>query len=95
MANVFVVAGGGIRTPPVEDGARPGVLREWVVSRTEAVPERVLRDATGNAEEIFLTNSWMGVMPVARFGERTLPSTGVARRLLAEYREELNRQQRA
>lgn len=93
MANVFVVAQGRILTPCAGEGARPGVVREWVISRTDVHRERIPRQTAETAEEIFLTSSWIGIMPVCRMGDRKLPSTAVAQRLLAEYREELTRQE--
>ena len=85
MANVFVVQEGKIRTPAARCGARAGVVREWVMGRRE-VEECGL---TGNdlvaAAEIFLTNSWIGVMPVASYDKRILESRDVALELRVEY----------
>lgn len=85
MANVFLVRDGRIQTPSLGCGARDGVVRAWVLGRRE-VEERALtpRDAE-QADEIFLTNSWIGVMPVASLQGRELPSRAVARTLQRDW----------
>lgn len=70
-ANVFIVRGGAILTPPVEDGALPGVTRSFVLqeaSEATLTPDDVLL----SAEEAFLTGAVMGVMPLVRVGERSI-----------------------
>lgn len=75
MANVFVVHGGTLSTPSTSVGARPGVIRSWVL-RHAAVSERDLRVAEmESADEIFLTNSWIGIVPVSAF-RKPLPLPG-------------------
>jgi branched-subunit amino acid aminotransferase/4-amino-4-deoxychorismate lyase len=90
MANVFIVRDGKIRTPALSCGARAGIVRDWVLQR-RPVEERVMgRDDLECADEIFLTSSWIGVMPVASLEGRALPAlAAAARSLRAEYEREL------
>jgi len=84
VANVFLVIDGRIATPAISCGARAGVLRHWVLGRCE-VEERVLKlSDVERAEEVFLTNSWIGVMPVTALAGRTLACRDVASRLQSE-----------
>jgi branched-chain amino acid aminotransferase len=54
-ANLFVVIDGMLLTPPVTDGALPGVMREEILTDAE---QRTLRpDDLARASEAFLTNS--------------------------------------
>jgi branched-chain amino acid aminotransferase len=67
-ANIFVVAGGTVITPPL-DGILPGITRARVLAACaeNAVPcaERsVSRDELRAAEEIFVTSAVRGVVPV-------------------------------
>lgn len=81
MANVFVVHGTRIRTPSLECGARDGVIREKVMGKvTVQLCSLFVHDVLG-ADEIFLTNSWIGVMPVTSVDGRLLPSQQIARHL--------------
>ncbi len=78
VANLFVVRGGRIETPALGGGARAGVVREWVLEQ-ERVEQGVLRrEDLEEADEMFLTNSWMGVREVAVFSGRELPSRRVS-----------------
>ncbi len=81
VANVFLVHGERIRTPSRECGARPGVIRREVLRRVDAWECSLFVDDVLSADEIFLTNSWIGVMPVETLGVRKLPSTAVSARL--------------
>lgn len=93
-ANVFVVLGGGLVTPPVADGALPGVTRAAVLelAREGGVPadERSLElEELFSGEEAFLTGAVMGVMPLARVGGRTIGDgkPGVVTRRVREWYE--------
>ncbi len=81
MANVFVVREGRVLTPPLSDGARDGVVREWVMQRIEVEEAHLREDELKQAGEIFLTNSWIGIMPVASLEGRELPSRALASEL--------------
>jgi len=69
--NVFAIVGGSVTTPPVGRGALPGIVRGRVLAicgklgmRT-AVRDMTLRDLRG-ADELFVTSSLRGVVPVTR-----------------------------
>lgn len=69
-SNLFVVRDGALRTPPLTSGALPGVTRAAVVecARTAGVAlhEAPLRRADVEAaDEVFVTNSVVGVRAVA------------------------------
>lgn len=83
-ANVFVVRDDRIATPPRSSGARAGVIREWVIARRKVEERRLRREDVVNADEIFLTNSWLGVMPVATVEGRPLGHRAIGPKLAAE-----------
>jgi branched-subunit amino acid aminotransferase/4-amino-4-deoxychorismate lyase len=83
-ANVFVVRDDRIATPSRSSGARAGVIREWVIGRRKVEERRLRREDVVNADEIFLTNSWLGVMPVATVEGRPLGHRTIGPRLAAE-----------
>jgi branched-subunit amino acid aminotransferase/4-amino-4-deoxychorismate lyase len=92
MANIFAVIGGHIVTPDPATGARPGVVREWVKRHAETKEALLTRADLAHADEIFLTNSWLGIMPAASVDGRSLPEKTVATRLLDLYRKVVNDQ---
>jgi branched-chain amino acid aminotransferase len=93
VSNVFVVTDGRVRTPPVEDGLLPGVTRAAVLEVAEdlgvpAAQESLTVHDLLDADEVFLTNSIMEVMPVARVEARPIGSGApgpVTRRLAEGY----------
>ncbi len=84
MANVFLLRDDQLLTPPRSSGARTGVIREWVIKRRKVEERRLRREDVVHADEIFLTNSWIGVMPVATVEGRPLGPRSLAPRLAAE-----------
>lgn len=78
-ANIFLVHNQTVFTPPVADGLIPGIIRAVVidicsqlnipVKEISITPEALLA-----AEEVFLTNSLIGIQPVSSIGEHTYPA---------------------
>lgn len=64
-ANLFVVIGAELLTPPVEDGALPGVMRADVMERLGARECPLAPDDLARASEAFLTNS-LAIRPLTR-----------------------------
>jgi branched-chain amino acid aminotransferase len=83
MANVFLVHDDRLLTPPRSSGARSGVIREWVVKRRKVEERRLRREDVINADEIFLTNSWIGIIPVATVEGRPLGPRAIGPKLAA------------
>ena len=84
-ANLFIVQGDRILTPPRAAGCRMGVVREWVIKRRKVEERRLRREDATTADEIFLTNSWLGVMPVATLEGRPLGPRSIGAKLAAEF----------
>jgi branched-chain amino acid aminotransferase len=57
VANLFCAIDGRVVTPPVSEGALPGIMRAEVMARTGAVEMALEEDALARAEEALLTNS--------------------------------------
>ncbi len=71
-ANLFVVIGGALLTPPLASGCLPGITREVVIELAKDLgmpcEERdVLPGELQRAEEVFLTSSIRGVARLSRF----------------------------
>jgi branched-chain amino acid aminotransferase len=76
-ANAFVVRDGGLVTPPVSDGALPGVTRSAVLELArgagiQAEERSLAPEELFGAEEAFLTGAVMGVMPLVRVDGRAI-----------------------
>ena len=87
MANVFVVHRTTVRTPALPCGARDGVVREWVSRETRVKQGSLFVQDLQTADEVFLTNSWLGLRSVGRIGDRELPSRAICERLAIAYEQ--------
>lgn len=73
-ANIFARFGDRLVTPPVEDGALPGILRAWLLAQAGAAgfaaeEGRLTQADLEKAGGLFLTNSLRIYQLVSRFGE--------------------------
>jgi len=94
ISNVFIVCGGRLLTPPVEEGLLAGITRAAVLelAAEAGVPAEqrplAVRDCL-DADEMFLTNSIMELLPVGRV-ERSEVGDGlpgpVTRQLAEAYK---------
>ncbi len=88
-SNIFFGADGALITPSLDGGALPGIVRQQVLDLAGKmnlpVRERAiaLADLSG-MNEAFLTNSVIGVMPVASIEEINYPVAGPLTRRLQE-----------
>lgn len=97
MSNLFIVRGETVLTPPVEDGALPGIVRlkVGIICDRLGIEYReeslTLEDLDG-AREAFMTNSLIELMPLVRVGgHRIADGTPgeVTRRLHREHRRDV------
>jgi branched-subunit amino acid aminotransferase/4-amino-4-deoxychorismate lyase len=94
-SNVFTVIGGQVRTPGLAVGILEGVTRAKVleICRREGIPlaevDFLSPDEVRSADEVFITSSTRGVLPVTTVDRRPVGDGQpgpVTRRLLSLYR---------
>lgn len=81
-SNLFAVVAGTLVTPPVADGALPGVMRAEILARLGAEERSLFPTNLEAAEEIFLTSS-LGIRPVVALDGRAIPAGEAAARAAA------------
>lgn len=87
-ANVFVALGGELITPALDRCGVEGVARVEVLDMVPQVQVRaVSREELMQADEIFLTSSVRGILPVRELPRRTLVPGPHARAMQAHWRE--------
>ena len=64
MANVFLLQAGRWCTPHPSTGTREGVMRQWVLEKWNVEQTLLPRAQCQTADALFLTNSWIGILPV-------------------------------
>jgi branched-chain amino acid aminotransferase len=101
-SNIFLVVGGRLLTPSAESGILPGVTREEVIEMAPSLgvavgEEEISLAVLRRADEAFLTNSVVEVMPIVEVDGKPV-GTGkpgqVTKILMEAYRELVNRQAR-
>jgi branched-chain amino acid aminotransferase len=94
ISNVFIVKSGALATPPLDGPILPGITRGVILelarsARVETRESSLTVDDLLDADEVFLTNSIMQVLPVIRVEKHDIgPGTvgPVTKQLLQEYR---------
>ena len=63
-ANIFIVKDNKIVTPHKNDGLLGGIIRNWILVNFDVCEKSITKEELENADEVFLTNSLMGIMSV-------------------------------
>jgi len=92
VANLFLVMNGEVFTPSIADGVLPGVIRQKVLElcldlKIPAREQSLTPNDLDVAEEAFLTNSLLGVMPIRKINAVNFFAQ-VSRRLAAALDKE-------
>ncbi len=94
VSNIFMVSGGSVITPSLDTNILPGITRRTVLdickgSNIPAGEELFKTEALLNADEVFITNSLMEIMPVSRIGNskigKAVPGK-ITRHLMSAYK---------
>ena len=72
--NIFIVKNGKIYTPKIECGLLPGVVRKWVIDNFDVIETKITKDELLNSDEVFLTNSLVGVIKVSEIENKLFDS---------------------
>jgi len=81
--NLFLVCEGALWTPPPNEGLLPGITRSLVIDLARslgvAVYERPIPlEALNQAEEAFVTNAVVGVVPLRKINDLSIPATQIS-----------------
>jgi branched-subunit amino acid aminotransferase/4-amino-4-deoxychorismate lyase len=97
LSNVFIVRGNSVFTPPVQDGALPGIMRLKVGLLCPRLgidyrEESLTVEDLVRSQEAFFTNSLIEIMPLVTLGDKTIGSGQpgeITKRLQAAVREDV------
>ncbi len=95
MSNIFLVTDGILRTPDEESGILPGITRETILELApqlgiNTLEQDISLNELSQAEEAFLTNSLIEVMPLTELAGKAIGSGRpgpLTRRLMAAYKK--------
>lgn len=83
VANLFCVIGSSLFTPQIADGALPGIMRAAILNYARQLSviveeKEVSVDELLSADEVFITNSLMGVQSVKKVNDKKFLSVEIA-----------------
>lgn len=88
-SNVFFVENEKIITPKLEDGLLNGIVRKWLIEKYKVVEAEISYNDLKFFDEIFLTNSLFGIMPVKSIEDLIFKTRKKSSELLKEYRKNI------
>lgn len=89
--NLFFVKKGKLFTPKTESGLLKGIVRQWVLKQYDVAEINILKDDISDYEEIFATNSLLGIMPVHSVNDIQMPSMKISFTMHKEYEKFLEK----
>lgn len=75
-ANIFLVNGNTVRTPRIEDGCYNGIIRQQLIRLVKDLPDYDLEEVEVSpfelqqCDEVFLTNTRIGVQPIRNYRKK-------------------------
>ncbi|WP_031425938.1 aminotransferase class IV [Flavimarina sp. Hel_I_48] len=77
QGNLFLVKDNHIKTPPLEEGCLRGIIRKQVIDIIEKVEGIEIKEEAispfelQKADELFITNTLMGIRPITKYRKKT------------------------
>ena len=87
-SNIFVVVGDKIYTPKLSCGLLNGIVRQYIISNYDVIESEIDLEFLNNTDEIFLTNSLFGIMPVNNLEKKVFKSQKISKEILNKYRRD-------
>ena len=88
-SNIFVVVRDKIYTPKLSCGLLNGIVRQYIISNYDVTESEIDLEFLNNADEIFLTNSLFGIMPVNNLEKKFFKSQEISKNILQNYKKYL------
>lgn len=88
-SNIFVVVEDKIYTPKLSCGLLNGIVRQYIISNYDVIEKKIDIEFLNNADEIFLTNSLFGIMPVNNLEKKVFKSQEISKNILQNYKKYL------
>lgn len=90
-SNVFFARDGRLYTPDPACGLLDGIMRSFVCAHADVIERPIAADEASSFDEMFLTNSLFGIMPVQSLDDVQFSSRTWSHRLMETYNSYLNR----
>ncbi len=79
--NLFLVSGNTLKTPPLKDGCLNGIIRKKIIEIVVKTEDLEIEEASispfelQKADELFITNSIVGIRPITKYRKKGYGST--------------------
>lgn len=84
-SNIFIVKNNVISTPLISCGILNGTVRKWIIDNFEVTEKEITIHELKDADEVFITNSLIGIMKVVNFEEIEYSDTIVINKIRNNY----------
>ena len=87
--NIFIIKNKIIYTPSIQCGLLPGIVRQWIINNFDVIEKKITKEELLNSDEVFLTNSLVGVIKVSNI-ENKLFKSEVIEKIKKQYDKAIN-----
>ena len=88
-SNIFLIIDNKIYTPKISSGLLNGIIRQYIISNYPVIEIDIDLEFLNKADEVFLTNSLFGIMPVSSLDNKKLKSQKISREILSKYLDQI------
>lgn len=85
MSNIFIVKDKKVYTPSIECGLLPGIVRNFLIREYKIIEKELTIEDAMMADEVFITNSLLGIMGISKFENRIFTENKITTMLRKEY----------
>lgn len=86
-SNIFMIKNKIIYTPKVECGLLDGILRRFIINNFKVVEKVITLKELLKSDEIFITNSLVGIMKVTSVKENSYIENNITKKIILKYKE--------
>lgn len=79
VTNIFFIKKEKLFTPKLECGILNGIIRSYIIEKYDVIETIIIPEQVESFDEMFLTNSLMGIMPVKKFGDHVFNSNRISK----------------
>lgn len=95
--NLFLVTGNTIKTPPLKDGCKDGIVRKYIIRILKGLKNYQVDESSispfelQKADELFFTNIENGIRPITKYRKKEYANS-ISKKLLEKLNERIDRQ---
>lgn len=86
-SNIFFIKNNKIFTPNIKSGILNGIIRQWIIGNFEVIETEISYKEIQKYDEVFITNSLIGIMPVISIENIIFNSRNKTLEILERYKK--------